>query len=66
MFVDTENNGKKWTLSKCRELSFNSAKLEQWLFFDVNMDGDHEAQMEECFNQLLEVFPELVVFVHYN
>ena len=30
------------------------------------MEGDHEAQMKDCFNQLLNLFPEPVVFVHYN
>ena len=66
VFVDTENDGKKWTLNKCRELSFYSAKLNRWLFFDVDMDGDHEAQMHACFHKLLTLFPEPVVFVHYN
>ena len=65
-FVDTENNSKKWTLDYCRELSFYSSKLERWVFFDVDMRGNHAAQMEYCFNQLLELFPEPVVFVHYN
>ena len=63
VFVDTENNSKKWTLEYCRELSFYSSKLEKWLFFDIDMDGNHEAQMEDCFNQLLGLFPEPVVFV---
>ena len=66
VFVDTENNSKKWTLEYCRELSFYFAKQDRWLFFDVDMDGDHAAQMEDCFNQLLKLFPEPVVFVHYN
>ena len=66
VFVDTENNSKKWTLNKCRELSFYSAKLDQWLFFDVVMEGDHEAQMKDCFMKLLKMFPQPVVFVHYN
>ena len=29
------------------------------------MGGDHAAQMEDCFNQLPNLFPEPVVFVHY-
>jgi hypothetical protein len=66
VFVDTENDGKKWTLNKCRELSFYSAKLDRWLFYDVDMDGNHLDQMQDCFKQLLELFPEPVVFVHYN
>jgi hypothetical protein len=66
VFVDTENNSRKWTLEYCRELSFYSSKLDRWLFFDVDMDGDHEAQMQVCFHQLHELFPEPVVFVHYN
>jgi hypothetical protein len=66
VFVDTENNSKKWTLGYCRELSFYSSKLNEWLFFDVNMELNHEAQMKDRFNQLLKMFPEPVVFVHYN
>jgi hypothetical protein len=57
VFVDTENDGKKWTLNKCREVSFYSARLAQWLFYDVDMNGDHEAQMEDCFMKLLQMFP---------
>ena len=59
VFVDTENNSRHWTLEYCRELSFYSAKLGRWLFFDVDMDEDHAAQMEYCFNQLLELFPDM-------
>jgi hypothetical protein len=66
VFVDTENDGKKWTLNKCRELSFYSPKLKEWLFVDVDMDGNHEFQMKTCFEKLLVMFPEPVVFVHYN
>lgn len=66
VFVDTENNSKKWTLEYCRELSFYSAKLDQWLFFDVDMELNHDAQMQDLFTQLLELFPDPVVFVYYN
>ena len=66
VFVDTENNSLQWTLDYCRELSFYSDKLNKWLFFDVDMDGDHKVQMEVCFNRLQEMFPEPVVFIHYN
>jgi hypothetical protein len=30
------------------------------------MNGDHEAQVEDCFMKLLKMFPQPVVFVHYN
>ena len=61
MFVDTENDGKKWTLNNSRELSFHSAKLDLWLFYDVDMDVNHKDQMQDFFNQLLNVFPKPVV-----
>jgi hypothetical protein len=64
VFVDTENNGHKGTIEYCRELSFYSDKLKEWLFYD--MDFDDVFRMESFFNELMNAFPEPVVFVHYN
>ena len=50
----------------CRSILPSWTDGDRWLFFDVDMNGDHEAQMEVCFHQLHELFPEPVVFVHYN
>jgi hypothetical protein len=66
VFVDTENDGRTWKLNMCRELSFYSLRLKEWLFVDVDMNSNHEIQMKVCFERLLAKFPEPVVFVHYN
>ena len=64
VFVDTENNGHQGTMEYCRELSFYSEKLKEWLFHDMDFDDDF--RMESLFKKLIDVFPEPVVFMHYN
>ena len=48
----------------CRELSFYSDKLKEWLFYDMDMHDD--LRLESLFKELMDAFPEPVVFVHYN
>ena len=44
--------------------SFYSDKLKEWLFYDIDFDDDF--RMESLFKELMNAFPEPVVFVHYN
>jgi hypothetical protein len=65
IFVDTENDHKKWDLKHCREFSFYSLKLKHWQYFKYDTTDEEPNKYKEVFDWIAETF-ELPHFVHYN